>query len=174
MVANAARDEVNKMDGAIAHRAEAPATSGPGQLVELDRDACLRKLGDRGIGRVAVSINALPAILPVNYAMLDGDVVFRTGPGTKLDAAATGAVVAFEIDEADPLSHTGWSVLVIGVARPITDDQLRARAAHLPLTPWAAGDRDTFVRLDTMLVSGRELTYAGVATEPLPEWSEAR
>jgi len=156
------------MDNVIVEEADVPTRPGPGRLVELDRDACLRKLGDRGIGRVAVSINALPAILPVNYAMLDGDVVFRTGPGTKLDAAAAGVVVAFEIDQADPYLHAGWSVLVVGVARPITDARARALASRLPLTPWADGDRDTFVRLDTMLVSGRELTYADVAAEASP------
>ena len=128
------------------------------RLVELNRDDCLRRLGRAGVGRVAVSVGALPAIFPVNYAMLDSDIVFRTGPGTKLDAALVGSVVAFEIDHSDAMSHTGWSVLVVGKARPITDPVTLARAASLPLTPWADGQRDTFVRIETAVISGRQLT----------------
>jgi nitroimidazol reductase NimA-like FMN-containing flavoprotein (pyridoxamine 5'-phosphate oxidase superfamily) len=129
------------------------------RLVEIDREECMLRLGHSGVGRVAVTVNALPAIFPVNYALLDGDIVFRTGPGTKLDAALAGAVVAFEIDHTDSMSHTGWSVLVVGEARPVTDPNTVTRAAALPLTPWADGRRDTFIRLTTQLVTGRELVY---------------
>jgi uncharacterized protein len=128
------------------------------RLVPLNDDECRRRLGRGGIGRVAVTIGDLPAIFPVNYAMLDGDVVFRTGPGTKLDAAVAGAVIAFEIDHIDPFSHTGWSVLVVSTARPICDPDELARAERLPLAPWADGERDTFVRLETVRITGRELT----------------
>jgi hypothetical protein len=75
-----------------------------------------------------------------------------------LDAAASGAVIAFEIDNIDPFSHTGWSVLVVGTARPITEPAEQASAEHLPLTPWAHGRRDTFVRIEAARVTGRELT----------------
>ena len=128
------------------------------RLVELDPEECLRRLERGGVGRVGVSVGALPAIFPVNFAMLDGDVVFRSGPGTKLGAAATGEVVAFEIDHADTFGHTGWSVLVVGVARPITDPDALAEARRLPLSSWADGDRDTFVRLESARITGRELS----------------
>jgi uncharacterized protein len=128
------------------------------RIVELDQQECRRRLGTGGIGRAGVTVGALPAIFPVNYAVSDGDIVFRTGPGTKLDAAASGAVIAFEVDNIDPFSHTGWSVLVVGTARPITDPEEQARAEHLPLAPWAEGCRDTFVRLESAKMTGRELT----------------
>ncbi len=127
-------------------------------LEVLSDDECRRLLSTAQVGRVAVCTGH-PAILPVVYALLDGDVVFRTGPGTKLDAAVAGTVVAFEIDEADRISHVGWSVLVVGVARPIVDPEMRAHAARLPLAPWAGGDKDTFVRLEPVMVTGRELTH---------------
>ncbi len=133
-------------------------------LSVLSVDECRRRIGREGVGRVAVTVNALPAIFPVNYATLDGDIVFRTGPGTKLDAAIAGAVVAFEIDDIDYVEHTGWSVLVVGIARTITDPAERARAGALPLAVWAGGDRDRFVRLQTEVVSGRVLTHAAVAS----------
>jgi uncharacterized protein len=130
------------------------------RLVPIEREECLRRLSRGGVGRAGLSAGALPAIFPVNYAMLDGDVVFRSGPGTKLEAAEAGEVIAFEIDDVDPVGHTGWSVLVVGVARPITEPQLLERARHLPLSAWADGQRDTYVRLECAKVTGRELTVA--------------
>lgn len=150
-----------------------------GVLIELTEEECLLRLHRGGIGRVALSVRALPAIFPVNYTMLDGDIVFRTGPGTKLDAALRGTVVAFEVDDADPLSHTGWSVMVVGVARPISDPGELRRAQALPLRPWADHGRDTFVRLQTGCVSGRQLVQSGAAVgrtlvaEPAPATSLA-
>ena len=139
----------------------APMTGMRDRLVEMSRSDCLRHLRQGTVGRLAVSVSALPAIFPVNYAVLDEDIVFRTGPGTKLDAALSEAVVAFEIDQSDPVAHSGWSVVVVGVARPITDSATLSRAAALPLTPWADGGRDTVVRLETRLVSGRQLMADG-------------
>jgi hypothetical protein len=109
---------------------------------------------------VAVSVGALPAIFPVNYATLDGDVVFRSGPGTKLTAAVRGAVVAFEVDETDGFDHTGWSVMVVGPAHEITDAGELDAAATLPLASWAPRDGDLFVRIESRLLSGRELSHA--------------
>jgi nitroimidazol reductase NimA-like FMN-containing flavoprotein (pyridoxamine 5'-phosphate oxidase superfamily) len=128
------------------------------RLVALDEEECRRRLGAGGVGRVGVTDGGLPAIFPVNYAVLDGNIVFRTGAGAKLDAAVSGAIIAFEIDHFEPFSHTGWCVLVVGVARPVTDPEEQARAEHLPLAPWADGPRDTFVRLESSTVTGRELT----------------
>jgi len=48
-------------------------------------------------------------IFPVNYALDEGAVVFRTDPGSKLDAMAGGARVQFAVDEG---SRTGWSMVV--------------------------------------------------------------
>src|SRR5690348_7800071 len=87
----------------------------------LSTAECLRRLGRGGVGRVAVTVKALPAIFPVNYAALDGDIVFRSASGSKLDAATDHTVVAFEVDQNDRMSHTGWSVLVVGCAHVVTD-----------------------------------------------------
>lgn len=109
------------------------------------------------IGRVGVSQAALPVVLPVNYAILDGDIVIRTGAGTKLDAALAGAVVAFEIDAVDPIYHEGWSVMVQGRAREVVDPDELKRARALPLEPWAAGVRDRFVRISSERITGRKI-----------------
>jgi uncharacterized protein len=126
-------------------------------LEEIDRDECLRLLMGRGVGRVAVTIGAVPAVFPVNYGLLDEAVVFRTGAGTKLDAAVRHAVVAFEVDEIDTLYHEGWSVLVVGRAVEITDGPTFERAEHLPLRPWAGGARTHLVAVRAEIVTGRRI-----------------
>src|SRR5436305_4502011 len=127
------------------------------ELGAMAPEGCERLLAQRNIGRVGSSVGALPVVLPVNYAMLDGDVVIRTAVGTKLDAALAGAVVAFEVDHVDPVYHEGWSVLLQGRATEIVDPDDVERARRLPLRPWAPGARDRYVRIPAEVISGRRI-----------------
>jgi nitroimidazol reductase NimA-like FMN-containing flavoprotein (pyridoxamine 5'-phosphate oxidase superfamily) len=122
----------------------------------LDRQECLRLLETSTLGRLALSVNALPMILPVNF-LLDGDrILIRTSPGTKLAAATTNAVVAFEVDAMDPFAHAGWSVAVTGMSREVTDPDDLAHIAALPLAHWAPTDGHV-VAVSTDVISGRRL-----------------
>lgn len=132
----------------------------------LDEDECLKLLGSVSIGRVGVSVGALPAIFPVNYVLLDGAIVFRTGAGTKLAAATDHVVVAFEVDSFDSLHQSGWSVLVVGAAVVVTDPADLQAAGRLALQPWVDGMRDHYVRLPVEFVSGRRIVH-------LPESEES-
>ena len=85
-------------------------------LEVLEREECIALLGSVTVGRIAITSNALPVVLPVNFVLLDDRIVIRTSRGTKLDAATRNTVVAFEVDEIDMVEQTGWSVLVTGVA----------------------------------------------------------
>jgi nitroimidazol reductase NimA-like FMN-containing flavoprotein (pyridoxamine 5'-phosphate oxidase superfamily) len=130
----------------------------PGALTleDLPPAECRRLLASTPLGRVGVTIAALPAVLPVNFIVDDDSIVFRTMPGTKLDAATVRAVVAFEADGFDAATGTGWSVLVRGMAGEITDPDELARARALPLRSWALGDQaDRYIRIGMDLVSGR-------------------
>jgi len=124
----------------------------------LDRDRCVELLAGASVGRIAVVVNGVPEITPVNYALLDGDVVFRSGTGTKLHAALTSQPVSFEVDRIDETRRTGWSVLVSGEASVIEDGDDLARAEALDIDTWAPGTRDTFVRVRADLVLGREIS----------------
>lgn len=129
-------------------------------LGTMSRSDCLRRLGREGVGRVAVSVGALPAIFPINYAMHGDDVVFRTTPGTKLAAAVDGSIVAFEVDDSDRMSHTGWSVLIVGPCHEVTEPAELHEIDHLPLARWArGGGPESIVRIRSELVSGRLLSY---------------
>ena len=76
-------------------------------LEVLDLDTCWQLLDTHHVGRLAVSIANQPEIFPINYVVDDQSLVFVTAEGTKLAAAVLGTGVAFEIDSADPLFHTG-------------------------------------------------------------------
>ncbi|MGD0942757.1 MAG: pyridoxamine 5'-phosphate oxidase family protein [Acidimicrobiales bacterium] len=123
--------------------------------VELSRNECLRLLATSPIGRVGLSIEALPAVLPVNFAVLDGDVVFRTAEGTKLHAATVGRVLAFEADGYATDGLSGWSVLVQGVSRLVTEPTELHRALQLTVEPWAVDAADQIVRITSTMISGR-------------------
>ena len=126
-------------------------------LVVLGRSECLRRLSCASLGRLAVTVGALPVILPVNF-LLDLDrVLIRTTTGTKLDAATRHAVVAFEVDDFDGFSHTGWSVCVTGVARKVTDRDDLDYINRLPLAHWAPDAADHVIALSTEIVTGRRI-----------------
>ena len=134
----------------------------------LSRETSLRLLAGVPVGRVVVSERALPMAFPVNFAILDGDIVFRTSTGSKLGAAVQKEVLAFEADCIDPDLRAGWSVLVQGWASLITRPDELARADALGLHSWAPTTRGHFVRIHTEMVSGRRLlgaqadSFAGV------------
>lgn len=128
----------------------------------LDEHACLELLASTSIGRVAVTVGALPAVLPVTFGMLDGDIVFWTGEGTKLRAAVANAVVAFEADAIDVQDRSGWSVLVVGRAVEINDPDTLARARALGIRPWSlSGGRHRAVLVHPEFVSGRRIPPSG-------------
>jgi nitroimidazol reductase NimA-like FMN-containing flavoprotein (pyridoxamine 5'-phosphate oxidase superfamily) len=126
-------------------------------LAEISREECLRLLGGASLGRVGVSVDALPAIFPVFIALVDDVVVFRTVPGTKLITASGGTIIALEADGFDPATGEGWSVLVRGRARPL-DDEARAQRARSSLTgKWHYGAAEHLVEVHTDLVTGRRI-----------------
>lgn len=55
--------------------------------------------------RTAGSMDAIPAVFPVNYHAVDRAIHSVTGKGTELATATRKAVVAFEIDEIDVSYH---------------------------------------------------------------------
>jgi uncharacterized protein len=128
----------------------------------LPREQCLDYLRRGGVGRVGLTMHGLPMILPVNFVFLGGDVVFRTGEGTKLHAAANNAVVAFEVDAYDDESESGSSVLVIGHSSPVTERAEVARLATDDVRAWPPGIRASYVRVRPELLSGRRI----VASSP--------
>jgi nitroimidazol reductase NimA-like FMN-containing flavoprotein (pyridoxamine 5'-phosphate oxidase superfamily) len=128
------------------------------QLEVLGRSECIELLTHESfVGRVGLVVDGRPLVLPVNYMVDRGTVVFCTAEGTKLNAVVGGADVAFEVDEHRSLRHAGWSVLVRGRAEVVTDETDLAHLRKGPLRPWAKGARASWVRIPLDEVSGRRI-----------------
>jgi len=122
----------------------------------LGEDECRRLVAGVTFGRVGVTMGALPAIFPVNYAVVDGQIVFRTGEGTKLRAALDRAVVAFEVDHPGTDAQRGWSVLIVGMAREL-DVANYGASAHLLVGASPVASRDHLVQIRPEFISGRRV-----------------
>lgn len=125
----------------------------------IDEEEAWRLVGTSGVGRVGVSIGALPAIFPVSYAVIGGCITFRTPPGTKLSAALTGSIVAFEVDDHDVATRSGWSVLMVGRSEVVHDPATEAEADQAGLDLLAQDERANLVRIRPELVSGRRIVH---------------
>lgn len=120
---------------------------------------CIWLLEHSILGRVGVTVGALPAIFPVNYAMRDGAIYFRTDVGTKFAAAVRGAAVAFQIDAFDVRHHHGWSVQAIGMAEEVHEPEASELLDALPVEPWAPGPHRHLVRIRPEFMSGRMIGW---------------
>ncbi|GAA1033626.1 pyridoxamine 5'-phosphate oxidase family protein [Virgisporangium ochraceum] len=133
------------------------------QLSTLDAEECMARLASVPFGRVVFTHRALPAIRPVNHIVDRGQVIIRTNLGTAIGSAAgRGTVVAYEADAIDPVTRTGWSVVVTGVAQVITEPDEVARYQGL-LDAWVDGERNSVIRIPAELVSGYELLVRAAA-----------
>jgi uncharacterized protein len=153
---------------------DATGTSGPGQIARcrgiwrhtwkgrhmtsrgleiLTRDECEQLLDARSFGRVVTRIGDTISAFPVYYVIEDGDITFRTYPGTKLAAAVLRTRVTFEIDD----EAEGWSVMVVGHAEEVRDTARRSAALEHLANKWPEGERENVVKIHIEAVTGRRL-----------------
>ncbi|MFD5041888.1 helix-turn-helix domain-containing protein [Streptomyces sp. NPDC058377] len=131
------------------------------QSTELSAGECRRLLGTHGVGRVGISTPEGPLILPVNYTLLDSAIAFRTAPNAS-PAAAAGHRIAFEVDRMDDALSQGWSVLLVGVARAVTDIvQIGLLDKKALSPPWAGGDRSLWITVVPTRITGRRIAARG-------------
>ncbi len=126
----------------------------PGTEAMTD-DECWERLDSTSVGRLAIAIAGKPDIFPINFVVDGNCVVFRTAAGTKFAASALLHDVAFEIDGYEPQSRTAWSVVVKGRAHEVERMDEVFAAEDLPLFPWAAHAKPSFVRITPTEVTGR-------------------
>jgi nitroimidazol reductase NimA-like FMN-containing flavoprotein (pyridoxamine 5'-phosphate oxidase superfamily) len=102
---------------------------------QLTPEQCVARLSGRSIGRVSVSMGALPVVVPVDYRLDDDSVIFRSPLDRALAAACDGAVIAFQVDDFATLADTDarWSVHIVGVGSIVdtaeTNPQVRLHTA---------------------------------------------
>jgi nitroimidazol reductase NimA-like FMN-containing flavoprotein (pyridoxamine 5'-phosphate oxidase superfamily) len=135
-------------------------------LEELDEAECLRLITPGGIGRIAYSGRYGPTVLPVNYKLYEGTIVFRTAQDSPTDEdLRTGIAhaeykVAFEIDDIDSAAREGWSVLVQGPVHHVESDAERASVLEAGVEIWPGGDRELFLRIVPSRITGRRIRRA--------------
>jgi nitroimidazol reductase NimA-like FMN-containing flavoprotein (pyridoxamine 5'-phosphate oxidase superfamily) len=156
-----------------AERIEGPPSASRRPAIELTTGECWQLLASVPIGRVVFTHRAMPAIRPVNHLVEGRTIIIRThlsaaiasraaapaGTGAGSEggrAEEPGSVVCYEADQIDPARHTGWSVIVTGLARMVTDPGAIARYADA-LEPWMAGDMNQVVAIEPRFVSGIRL-----------------
>jgi nitroimidazol reductase NimA-like FMN-containing flavoprotein (pyridoxamine 5'-phosphate oxidase superfamily) len=140
-----------------------PSIAPARQAIELTEGECWRLLASVSIGRVVFTQRAMPAIRPVNH-VIDGRTIFiRTHLGAAIAARASdargeprGSVVCYEADDLDPARRAGWSVIVTGMARLVTDPAAASRYAAA-VEPWITGDLNQVVSIEPQFVSGIRL-----------------
>lgn len=134
----------------------------------LDENQCLALLNSHEVGRIAFEFEGRIEIFPVNYGIEGAVIVFRTSPGTKLEAMPK-TEVAFEVDSWDPDSATGWSVVARGPAEEVTTNIGRV-AEHLrrvPVSPIAPGKRWHWLAIKPTEITGRRFHVAPAKPERL-------
>ena len=127
------------------------------ELRELDRNACLRLIAKGVVGRVVFTEAALPAVQPVVYLLDDEEIIFRALNGSKL-ALTRRVVVAFQADEIDPNTGTGWSAVGVGQAYEVTSpSRLVELAEHQPAA-WASTPTAHTIAIPLHRLTGHRLS----------------
>jgi len=157
--------------------AETPDSTGHGSteaegpvFEELDEAESLRLIARGGIGRIAYSGRDYLTVLPVNYRLHEGTIVFRTAQESPLgEDLRTGIVnaeysVAFEIDDFDPAAREGWSVLIHGPAHHVDSPAERESMLAAGVDAWPPGKREHFIRITPTRITGRRIRQNRVGT----------
>ncbi|WP_062436650.1 pyridoxamine 5'-phosphate oxidase family protein [Herbidospora daliensis] len=137
--------------------------SGSSTLEELSEKECLQLAEQGGIGRVAFGGAGGPTVFPVNYRLIDGQIVFRIRKGGTMDESISSGIddlevkIAFQVDHIDEQNRDGWSVLIQGPAHHVSEGELAATGAE-DVDSWAGDSRDHYIRIAPQRVTGRKIS----------------
>jgi nitroimidazol reductase NimA-like FMN-containing flavoprotein (pyridoxamine 5'-phosphate oxidase superfamily) len=158
------------MSGAAPGSSAQVSPGEPAVLEDLDEAECLRLVSPGGIGRIAFTGRFGPTVLPVNYQLHQGTIVFRTAEDSPTDEdLRTGIAnaeykVAFEIDDFSPAAREGWSVLIQGPVHHVESEAERASVREAGVEPWAGGPRELFLRVVPSRITGRRISRKPAAS----------
>jgi nitroimidazol reductase NimA-like FMN-containing flavoprotein (pyridoxamine 5'-phosphate oxidase superfamily) len=133
----------------------------------LGEAECVRLISPGGIGRLVFAGRYDLTVLPVNFVLRDGAILFRTVEAGSTDEDLRTGIehaeyrVAFEVDDIDAESHEGWSVLIQGPAHHLDDPGEQAGAIAAGLQPWAGGEREHFIEITPARITGRRIRRRG-------------
>jgi len=128
----------------------------PGVLEDIPGDECVAHLEGARLGRVAFVRSTGPVVIPVNYVWSEGRIIFRTSPAISWVWVLRHGSAAFEVEDIDEVTHSGWTVLVQGRVAHLEPKDVTSRAVQ-DLRPWAAGERSLHVAITPTSITGRRL-----------------
>ncbi len=140
----------------------AASTAPQSGLEALSSRRSLGLLATRTVGRLAYIVDGRPHIVPVNFRVRGTDIILRSLPGSKLDAAEAGGTsshappVCLEVDAIDERAHSGWSVVAHGVFEVIDDPEALAEAWTDAPDPWIRSRSHRWLRLRVSEMTGRQ------------------
>jgi nitroimidazol reductase NimA-like FMN-containing flavoprotein (pyridoxamine 5'-phosphate oxidase superfamily) len=129
----------------------------------LEEAECLRLIAPGGIGRLVFAGRYDLTVLPVNYQLHSGAILFRTAGDNSTDEDLRTGIehaeyrVAFEVDDFDRDAREGWSVLVQGPAHHVDSEAELAEARSAGVEPWADGTREHFISITPVRITGRRI-----------------
>lgn len=128
-------------------------------LTEIPMHECVALLSKSWVGRLALDAGGHPDIFPVNHVVdaRDSSILFPTRVGTKLHAALRCPIVAFEVDGIDPDDGSGWSVVLLGRAELLSDEDTIAWATARRAAPWAIHEQSQWLRIRPVQITGRRI-----------------
>lgn len=129
----------------------------------LDETECLRLVSTQVIGRLAFVGSYDLTVQPVNYRLVDGEILFRTaqdsltGEDLRTGIEHAEYKVAFEVDSFDEKAREGWSVLIQGPAHHLDSADEREKALTAGVEPWPGGEKEHFIKITPVRITGRRV-----------------
>jgi hypothetical protein len=80
----------------------------------ISEERCWELLATVSVGRLALSVRALPVILPVWYYLEGHSLAVCMGHREIPERSLNQAIIAFTADSIDPVTRSGWAVQVQG------------------------------------------------------------
>jgi nitroimidazol reductase NimA-like FMN-containing flavoprotein (pyridoxamine 5'-phosphate oxidase superfamily) len=128
-----------------------------GPVTELTEPHAWGLLETQSFGRLGLSSDDRPQIFPVNFAVQNRTILFRTAGGAKLRELIHNKNVAFEADSI--ADNEAWSVVVRGIASLVVDPDETRAADTLSFPRWVPTLTYVYVRITPNDIRGRRFAY---------------
>ena len=121
----------------------------------FDDEQCLALLGRAQLGRIALSLRAMPVVVPVRYTLSDGDLLFAAS-GDQLTKALHGNIAALQADGFEENGGKQWTVFATGPVRRVEGfEDLGLAGSWLSALNVASLEEGDLFRLKPAILSGR-------------------
>lgn len=129
----------------------------------LDVEECWRLVGEHGVGRVVFEGDADGTqVVPTRYDARSGTAFFRAQIFGELARRVHTRTTTLQVDELDPHTLTGWSIVMTGTARRVSDAETMASLWTLDRPqPWIPGPFTQWIALPVDHVRGQRVRTAG-------------